>query len=85
MTTTDRHEIDFDHHSSEFRDQCPAVIAGLHASGRPLGWSDAHGGFWAIYGYDAALRRGAGRRAVQLRGTVRPSRRACRAPLRTIR
>jgi hypothetical protein len=53
MTTTDRHEIDFDHHSSEFRDQCPAVIAGLHASGRPLGWSDAHGGFWAIYGYDA--------------------------------
>ena len=27
MTTTDRHEIDFDHHSSEFRDQCRRAVA----------------------------------------------------------
>jgi cytochrome P450 len=53
MTITERHEIDFDHHSPEFRDQCPAVVARLHATGRPLGWSNEHGGFWAIYGYDA--------------------------------
>ncbi len=53
MTATERHEIDFDHHAPEFRDHCPAVVAGLHATGRPLGWSNEHGGFWAIYGYDA--------------------------------
>ena len=53
MTTIERHEIAFDHHAPEFRDRCPAVVAGLHATGRPLGWSNEHGGFWAIYGYDA--------------------------------
>jgi cytochrome P450 len=53
MTTTERHEIEFDHHAPEFRDYCPAVIAGLHATGRPLGWSNEHGGFWAVYGYNA--------------------------------
>jgi cytochrome P450 len=53
MAITERHEIDFDHHSAEFRDRCPAVIAELHSTGRPLGWSNEHGGFWAIYGYDA--------------------------------
>ena len=48
-----RHAIEFDHHSPEFRDHCPEAVAQLHATGEPLGWSDAHGGYWAVYGYDA--------------------------------
>ena len=56
MTTVEgntRHEIDFDHHGPEFRDDNKGVVRRLHASGCPLGHSEAHGGFWAIYGYDA--------------------------------
>ena len=55
MTTIDsgRHLIDFDHHDAEFRDDNKAVVRRLHASGCPLGWSPAHGGYWAIYGYEA--------------------------------
>jgi cytochrome P450 len=49
----DRHVIDFDHHGEEFRDDNKGVVRRLHATGCPLGWSEAHGGFWAIYGYDA--------------------------------
>ena len=45
--------VDFDHHSAEFREDCPAIIAKLHASGCPLAYSPHHGGFWAIYGYEA--------------------------------
>ena len=50
---TSRHELDFDHHDAAFRDDNKAVIRRLHATGCPLGHSDAHGGYWAIYGYDA--------------------------------
>lgn len=58
MTATDvgageRHEIDFDHHSPEFRDENKAVVRQLHAEGCPLGHASGYGGFWAIYGYDA--------------------------------
>lgn len=52
-TETARHVIDFDHHGVAFRDDNKGVVARLHASGTPLGWSEAHGGYWAIYGYDA--------------------------------
>jgi cytochrome P450 len=58
MTTVDdrdaaRHVIDLDHHNAEFRDENKAVVRRLHATGCPLGRSEHHGGFWAIYGYDA--------------------------------
>lgn len=53
MADTARHVIDFDHHDAEFRDDNKAVIRRLHATGIPLGWSEAHGGYWAVYGYDA--------------------------------
>jgi cytochrome P450 len=53
LDSTSRHEIDFDHHDAEFRDDNKAVVRRLHATGCPLGHSDAHGGYWAIYGYDA--------------------------------
>jgi cytochrome P450 len=49
-----RHEIDFDHHSAEFREHCHETYQELHATGCPLGWSSAHDGFWVIYGYEAA-------------------------------
>lgn len=60
MTATDathgaRHEIDLDHHGAAFRDDNKGAVRRLHATGCPLGHSDAHGGFWAIYGYDAVF------------------------------
>jgi cytochrome P450 len=48
-----RHVVDLDHHGPEFRDDNMAVVRRLHGSGCPVGFSAAHGGFWAIYGYDA--------------------------------
>ena len=51
--STGRHEIDLDHHDDEFKDHNKDVVARLHASGCPVGHSSHHGGFWAIYGYDA--------------------------------
>src|SRR2546423_995882 len=58
MTTTEAapqapHEVDFDHHSPSFRDDNKAAVRALHATGCPLGHSPRHGGFWAVYGYDA--------------------------------
>jgi cytochrome P450 len=53
MTVVDRHELDFDHHNAEFRDHNKEVVARLHATGCPLAHSPNHGGYWAIYGYDA--------------------------------
>jgi len=47
--------IDFDHHSPELRDHNTEVLHKLiYTEPRcPMGWSEAHGGFWAIWGYDA--------------------------------
>jgi cytochrome P450 len=56
VTTTDaprRHVIGFDHHDAEFREHNKEVVKRLHGSGCPLGYSEHHGGYWAIYGYDA--------------------------------
>jgi cytochrome P450 len=50
---TGKHIIDFDHHTPEFRENMPEIVQGLLSSGCPLGWSEKHGGFWAVYGYDA--------------------------------
>jgi cytochrome P450 len=53
VTAGTRHVIELDHHGAKFRDDNKGVVRKLHASGCPLGWSEAHGGYWAIYGYDA--------------------------------
>jgi cytochrome P450 len=55
MTTeaAERHEIDFDHHSPWFRDENKAAVKWLHGQGCPLSHTGDHGGYWAIYGYDA--------------------------------
>lgn len=55
MATQAKHVIDFDHHGPELRDHNTEVLKGLmgNEAGCPMGWSDAHGGFWAIWGYDA--------------------------------
>jgi cytochrome P450 len=55
MTTKANHTIDFDHHGPELRDQNADVLKSLmyNDEGCPLGWSEHHGGFWAIWGYDA--------------------------------
>jgi cytochrome P450 len=55
MNAKANHIIDFDHHSAEFRDHNTDVFKRLmyNEGGCPMGWSEAHGGFWAIWGYDA--------------------------------
>jgi cytochrome P450 len=53
MTMTEKHIIYFDHHSAELRDHNTELLHRLMGTGYPLGWSEEHGGFWAIWGYDA--------------------------------
>ena len=55
MAIAKKNVIDFDHHSPEFRDNNTEVFKELmyNESGCPMGWSEHHGGFWAIWGYDA--------------------------------
>ena len=53
IDSSPRFVIDFDHHDAEFRDNNKEVVARLHATGRKIGWSEAHGGYWAFFGYDA--------------------------------
>ncbi len=52
---TAKHVIDFDHHSPKLRDHNTELLKSLmyNEGGCPMGWSSAHGGFWAIWGYDA--------------------------------
>jgi len=51
--TGERFVIDFDHHSPELRDHNDELAQRLVGTGCPMGWSEAHNGFWAIWGYDA--------------------------------
>ena len=53
MSTTERFVIDFDHHTPKLRDHNDEQLQELVSTGQPMGWSDQHGGFWAIWGYDA--------------------------------
>lgn len=55
MATRARHVVDFDHHGPELRDDNTETLKGLmyNEAGCPMGWSEKHGGFWAIWGYDA--------------------------------
>ncbi|CAB4364044.1 unannotated protein [freshwater metagenome] len=55
MATNAKHVIDFDHHSPVLRDNNTEVFKSLmyNEHGCPMGWSEHHGGFWAIWGYEA--------------------------------
>jgi len=55
MATNPKHVIDFDHHAPSLRDNNTEVFKSLmyNELGCPMGWSEHHGGFWAIWGYDA--------------------------------
>ena len=55
MAANPKHVIDFDHHAPELRDNNTEVFKSLmyNEQGCPMGWSEHHGGFWAIWGYDA--------------------------------
>ena len=52
-TTGEKFVIEFDHHSPELRDHNDELVQRLIGTGCPMGWSESHGGFWAIWGYDA--------------------------------
>jgi cytochrome P450 len=41
----------FDHHSAEFANDPNAILADLR-QGCPVGWSEAHGGYWVVSNYD---------------------------------
>ena len=53
--STAKHVIGFDHHAPKLRDHNTEQLKELmyNEGGCPLGWSNAHDGFWAIWGYDA--------------------------------
>jgi cytochrome P450 len=55
MGTDAKHVIDFDHHGPMLRDHNTEQLKELmyNEGGCPMGWSTAHGGHWAIWGYDA--------------------------------
>jgi cytochrome P450 len=45
--------VDFDHHGPAFALDPPGELARAHAV-CPVTWSDAHGGFWLVTGYEQA-------------------------------
>jgi len=45
--------IDFDHYSPDYAANWQSILDARHASGCPLAWSEAHGGYWLLTGYDA--------------------------------
>ncbi|ODU07387.1 MAG: hypothetical protein ABS81_01115 [Pseudonocardia sp. SCN 72-86] len=51
-----RRVVDFDHHSSELPEMCQDLGVGAvlssYQSECPVGWSERHGGFWFVTGYD---------------------------------
>jgi cytochrome P450 len=49
--TISRPSIDLDHHSPEFREDPYGIFRKMRESGCPAGFSDAHGGFWALIDY----------------------------------
>jgi cytochrome P450 len=51
--SNDRTVIDFDHYSPEYAKNWPDILAARHQSGCPVAWSEEHGGYWVLTGYDA--------------------------------
>src|SRR5215217_2024456 len=49
--TISRPSIDFDHHSAEFREDPHGTFRKMRESGCPVGYTEAHGGFWALVDY----------------------------------
>ena len=51
MSATDRHEIDFDHHSPEYAEHHLEIYKDLRTR-CPVAHTDAHGGYWLVTRYD---------------------------------
>jgi cytochrome P450 len=58
MTSITRPQIDLDHQSQTYREHWVQMAADLHATGNPIAWTQAHGGFWVIAGWDEVHRVG---------------------------
>jgi cytochrome P450 len=54
MTTTDKPVIEFDHLSAEYAADPIAVHRDMHAR-CPVGWTEAHDGFWVASTYDTVF------------------------------
>jgi cytochrome P450 len=52
VSTTEKFVVDFDHHAPKLRDRNDEQLQELIDTGQPMGWSEHHGGFWAIWGYE---------------------------------
>src|SRR4029450_9390729 len=53
-----RPTIDFGHHSPAYRGNWENIAAQFHATGRPIAWSEHHGGFWVTASWDVVQRVG---------------------------
>jgi len=53
---SDRPTIDFDHWSASYRENWERLAAEFHATGRPLAWSEHHGGFWVCASWEGVQR-----------------------------
>jgi cytochrome P450 len=49
--TVSRPSISLDHHSPEFREDPHGAFRRMRESGCPMGYTEAHGGFWALVDY----------------------------------
>ncbi len=49
---SERHVVDFDHHSEEFAADPWGALKTLRDR-CPVAWTEAHGGYWAVTGYEA--------------------------------
>jgi cytochrome P450 len=52
VSTTEKFVVEFDHHAPKLRDHNDEQLQELIDTGQPMGWSEHHGGFWAIWGYE---------------------------------
>lgn len=51
MSAPNRRVVDFDHHSPEYAESWREITADLRAR-CPVAWTEAHGGYWIVSGYD---------------------------------
>lgn len=53
MPTDDKRPIDFDQHTPYYKENWISQARDFHATGTPIGWSNNHGGFWLVAGWEA--------------------------------
>lgn len=54
--SVDRVVVDFDHHTKEYAEHHDAILEKMREQCPHAVWSENHGGYWAVVGYDAAKR-----------------------------